>query len=217
MPSGFVALDGRSRRGRWEFVPHTGLYQRRGGRGLPSSVAPRCPSGARRGPPMCGDGRPRFGACSASVGRYRSRPSCGHGCHPSDLRVCPSRLIVKPDKIRVGRHWSNLACGLNGLLVNPPVEFGDIDGLLGMPWPGAFVAGLEFQDCFSHWLASPAFRRSLGVRHPATRRLCVHLFLPFGLGPSPEWNDRYVREVLRVVKLLRPSPRVIDSVGDLRL
>ena len=30
------------------------------------------------------------------------------GSYPPDLRVCPPHLIVKEDKVRVGRDWSNV-------------------------------------------------------------------------------------------------------------
>ena len=39
-----------------------------------------------------------------------------------------------------------------------------MDGFLSMLLPGAFVAGLDFEDCFLRWLASHACRRLLGVR-----------------------------------------------------
>ena len=104
-------------------------------------------------------------------------------CRPPDLRVRPSQFMVKPGKIRVARDRSNPACRLNGPLVVPLVEYGDMDGFLRLLPPGAFVAGLDIQDCLPQWLVSPARRRLQGVRHPVTLRLRVFLFLPFGLGP----------------------------------
>ena len=50
--------------------------------------------------------------------------------------------------------------------------------------PGAYMGGVDLQDCFLYWLVAPVRRRFLGVRHPLTGVLGVHLFLPFGLGPS---------------------------------
>ena len=67
------------------------------------------------------------------------------------------------------------------------------------------------------WFASPAGRRLLGVRHPVSQRLGVFLFLPFGLGTSPARNDNCAKEVLRLAPPARPSFRIIDSLGDLRL
>ena len=66
-------------------------------------------------------------------------------------------------------------------------------------------------------MASPERRQLLGVRRPVSGLLGVYLFPPFGLGPSPGWDDKCVREVLRVDRRMRPSLLVIDSVGDLRL
>ena len=107
------------------------------------------------------------------------------GCRPPDHRVCLSQPIAKPDKVRAAHDRSNPAYGPNEMLVNPPAEYGDMDGFLGIMSPGAFLAGLGLQDCFLHWLASPACRRLLGVRCPVAHHLAVHLFLPFGWGPSP--------------------------------
>ena len=45
------------------------------------------------------------------------------GSYPSDLRVCPSRLIVMRDKVRVAHDWSNALCPLNSVLDNRPVQF----------------------------------------------------------------------------------------------
>ena len=59
--------------------------------------------------------------------------------------------------------------------------------------------------------------RLLGVRHPATHRFGVYLSLPFVLSPAAGRNGRRVEEVLRAVKILRPSLRAIDFVGDPRL
>ena len=49
--------------------------------------------------------------------------------------------------------------------------------------PGAWAAGLDFQDCFMRRLLSPASRRSLGVRRHVSGRLGAFLFVPLGVGP----------------------------------
>ena len=43
--------------------------------------------------------------------------------------------------------WSSAAYGLNQLLVNPDVDYGDTDGSLWMLPPGAHMASVGFQDC----------------------------------------------------------------------
>ena len=139
------------------------------------------------------------------------------GSYPPDLRVCPSHLIVKGNKNRMVHDWSCAQYPLNALLVNRPVEYGAMDGFLSLLSPGAFMGGVDLQDCFLHWPVAPAHRRFLGVRHPTTGVLGVYLFLPFGLGPSPGINDGCVKEVLSVVRSQFPSLRVIDFVDDVRL
>ena len=67
------------------------------------------------------------------------------GCRPPDLRVCPPLSIAKPDKTRAGRDWPNAAYGLNGLLVNPSAEYGDMDGFQQTLAPGALAASMDFQ------------------------------------------------------------------------
>ena len=63
------------------------------------------------------------------------------GSHPPDLRVCPSHLIIKGDKVRAVRDWSCARYPLNAMLVNPPVEYGAMDDFLGMLTPGAYMGG----------------------------------------------------------------------------
>ena len=71
---------------------------------------------------------------------------------------------------------------LNSSPVNPPVRYGARGEFLSALVPGAYVVGVDLQDCSLHWLVAPSRRRCLGVRHPITGALGVYLFLPFGLG-----------------------------------
>ena len=48
--------------------------------------------------------------------------------------------------------WSDVAYGLKQLLVNPGADYGDMDSFLYLLPPGAYVAGLGFQNCFLRWL-----------------------------------------------------------------
>ena len=77
--------------------------------------------------------------------------------------------------------------------------------------------GVDLQDCFLHWLVATARRRFLEVRRPITGRLGVYLFLPFGLGPLPGWNDRCVKAILSVARSHIPALHIGDFVGDIRL
>ena len=91
----------------------------------------------------------------------------------------------------------------------------------------SLMAGLDFADCFWTWLLHPATRRFLGVREPGPsgEDLLCYLFTPFGLSPSPAFNDALVKEVLRVVRSWIVSsgqvrreevPDDSDFVDDLR-
>ena len=79
------------------------------------------------------------------------------------------------------------------------------------------MAGLDFQDCFLHWMVHASSRRRLGVRHPLSNRLGVFLFLPFGLAPAPGINDKNIAEVIRVCKLAVGQINIVAFVDDLRL
>ena len=79
------------------------------------------------------------------------------------------------------------------------------------------MGGVDFQDCFLRWLVAAAHRRFLGVRHPLSGVLGVYLFLPFGLGPSPGWNDGCVKAALSVARARFLSMHIVDFVGDIRL
>ena len=73
------------------------------------------------------------------------------------------------------------------------------------------MAGLDFQGCFLRRLVSSTCRRVLGVRH------VVYLFLPFGQGLSPGWDDLCVKEVPRVARPVRPPLQIIAFVGNPRM
>lgn len=139
-----------------------------------------------------------------------------HGA-PPDLRVCPSKLIIKPDKVRLVHDWSCANYPLNSLLPNPPVNYGTMDSFLAAMGPGSWMAGIDFRDCFLHWPIGPACRRWLGIKHPVTGLFGCYLFLPFGLGPAPGWNDICVKEVLRVAALAFPDLVLVDYVDDIRM
>ena len=145
----------------------------------------------------------------------------GEGACPPDLRVCPSRVKVKEDKVRAPHDWLNAVCPLNSALANPFVQYGTMDEFPSLTAPGAVMGDIDLQDCFLHWLAAPSRRRLLGVRHPATGFLGAYIFLlrvgttlgafgwysysrrsPSGLwlGPPPGRNDACVQALLKVAR-----------------
>ena len=104
----------------------------------------------------------------ASVGKITWYPE---GDVPPDLGVCPSQPIAKPGKVHTVHGWSNPKDGLNGVPLNPDVDYGASDSFPFRLRPGAFTAGPNLQDCFLRWLVFSASWRSMGVRHPASGRL----------------------------------------------
>ena len=76
---------------------------------------------------------------------------CPKWGHPGYSRVCPSLPLAPPDKIRMVRGRPNPSFGLKGILVNPNVDYGISGGRLSVLRPGAYVAGLDLQDCFLRW------------------------------------------------------------------
>ena len=50
---------------------------------------------------------------------------------------------------------------LNSLLANPPVRYGARGEFLSALAPGAYVVGVDPQNCFLHWLVAPPCRRCL--------------------------------------------------------
>ena len=137
---------------------------------------------------------------------------------PPDLAIAPSSVVLKPDKVRVVHDWSALQGGpLNAFMGPVEVFYGTMDQWLEMIYPGAWMAGIDFVDCFLHWMVHPSQRRLLGLRHPLTGTLGCYCFLPFGVGPCPGMNDWFVKRILRLVRLRFPSAAIIDFVDDLRL
>ena len=137
------------------------------------------------------------------------------GKFPSDLCVCPANIILKSSRARIVHDWSRV--GLNRFLYKPDVHYGTMDDFLAKMRPRGYMAGLDFKDCFLHWLVHSSSRRKLGVRHPITSQLGVFLFLPFGLSPAPGINDRNVGEVIRVCENAVRGVAVVAFVDDLRL
>ena len=80
----------------------------------------------------------------------------GEGAHPPDLRVCPSRVIAKGDKVRVARDRSNALFPLNSVLANPPAQYGTMGEFPVLPAPGAGSGGIDLQDCLLHSEAAPS-------------------------------------------------------------
>ena len=136
------------------------------------------------------------------------------GSYLPDLRARPSHLVVKTDKVRVVRNWPNVLFPLNSTLVNPPVDYGAMDGFRGLLRPGAFMGAIDLQGCFLRWLVSPSCRRRVGVRRPVGGIWGTFLFLPFGLGLSPGRNDACVKAGLKVVRF--PLLRIVGLADDLR-
>ena len=139
------------------------------------------------------------------------------GDEPPNLGICPLSVILKKDKTRVVHDWSNPGYALNKYLENRDVDYGTMDGWLRMITKNGYMAGLDVKDCFLHWMIAPKCRRMLGVEHPVNGKKGCYLFLPFGLGPSPGWNDGCIKEMIRVMLLRRPSMKIIDFVDDMRL
>ena len=134
---------------------------------------------------------------------------------PSDLCICPANIIIKGSRARIVHDLSKV--GLNGKLYVPGVNYGTMDELLRYIFPGCFIGGLDFQDCFLHWKVHATSCRRLDLRHPITNKVGVFLFLPFGLAPAPGINDANVGEVVRVCKNAVGGLHVVTFVDDLRL
>ena len=134
---------------------------------------------------------------------------------PAKLSVCPGNLILNGSRPRVVQDWTK--AGFDFHFSIPDVHYGTMDSFLEKLKPRAYMAGLDFRDCFSHWKIHEKSRRWLGLRHPITKLLGVFLFVPFGLGSAPGINDRNVSEVIRVCKLQTKDIEVVAFVDDLRL
>ena len=144
-----------------------------------------------------------------SLGGIRWYPE---GAYPPGLCVRPSHLTAEEDKVRAAQDWSDALYPLNSCLSNPPAQYGAMDDLLQLLTPGAFVGGIDLQDCFLRRLVAPSRRRYLGVRRPGAGVLGVYLFLPHGLGPAPGWNDVCVK----AVRANFPRLRAVDFADDMR-
>ena len=136
---------------------------------------------------------------------------------PDDLGICPLSVILKKDKTRVVHDWSNPKYQLNAFLENRDVDYGTLDGWVALLKKNGYMGGLDVKDCFLHWPMAPKHRRLLGVEHPVNGKKGCYLFLPFGLGPSPGWNDGCIKAMLKAVLRSRPDMRILDFVDDLRL
>ena len=122
----------------------------------------------------------------------------------------PRKVRIVPDRPLVGD-------GRNSVPVYLDVDYGAMGGFLSFLRRGAVMAGLELLGCFPRRSGAPASRRCLGVRHPVSGHFRMFLLLPFSLGPPHRWNGRFVKEVLQLALAARPSLRVADFVGDLRM
>ena len=91
-----------------------------------------------------------------------------------------------------------------------------MDDFLRALTPGVYMGGVDLQDCSLHWMVAPSRRRFFGVRRPLAGVLGVYLFQPFGLGPSPGWNDRCVKAALDAARPQSPRMHIVGFAGDIR-
>ena len=112
--------------------------------------------------------------------------------------------------------WPNLAYGLNRGSVGPGADCGTSGGYLSLLRPGAHVAGLYLQDVSLFWPVSPSSRRSPDAPRPVECRFGVYLFLSFGLGLFPGWNDRREKDVLLTSAAVPPPLRFICFAGEIK-
>ena len=83
---------------------------------------------------------------------------------PKDLNVCPSNLVIKTDRVRIVHDFSHPQAGINSALENRGVDYATIDRFIKPLRRHDFMAGIDFQDCFLHWLVAPEGRRLQGIR-----------------------------------------------------
>ena len=102
-------------------------------------------------------------------------------------------------------------------IVDLPVKYGAMDGLLGLLPPDTYMGGIDLQAYLLRWLVAASRRRYLDVRRPVSGVLGVYLFFPFGLGSPPEWGDFCVEVAVGAARSGFPTLRIFDFVGDLRL
>ena len=115
------------------------------------------------------------------------------------------------------RDWPNRDYGFNEALISPPVKYGDMEEFSRLLPPGAFMGGVAFQDCFLHWLVSPACRRYRVLKHRVSGWLRVYLFLPCWLRPPPGGSDCCVKLTRRVSRLEARTLKIIVRVDDARV
>ena len=73
-------------------------------------------------------------------------------------------LEVERSVLYLDREVCDRSCAqypLNSLLANPPVRYGARGEFLSALAPGAYVVGVDPQNCFLHWLVAPSRRRCL--------------------------------------------------------
>ena len=96
------------------------------------------------------------------------------------LRVYPSQLIAKPDRVRVARNWPNPGFGSTRVLLNLEVDYCAVGGSLALLSPGVFMAGSDLQDCPLRRIVPPTSWRFLEVRHPVAGRSASDPDQPLG-------------------------------------
>ena len=106
---------------------------------------------------------------------------------------------------------------LISVLGNSSVQFGTRVEFLSHLSPGALEGGINLQNCFLCRLVAPFCWRLLGVRRPVSGVMGAYHFLPFGLGPSPGWDDACVKTILQVGRSRFSRLRVADFADDIRL
>ena len=82
--------------------------------------------------------------CLERLSRIMCYPEGGA---PQYLRVRPSRLIAQPGKVRMAHYGSDRKYGRDGVLLGPDVDYGSLSSFPARVQPGAYMAGLDSQEC----------------------------------------------------------------------
>ena len=144
---------------------------------------------------------------------------------PHNLNVNPCALLLKlipsaaSDAADEQKYKARLLMDLSAGGVNPrvpgvPVSYGTVDQAVAMLSPNGFIYVIDLQDAFFNWRVDLESSFELGFYSPKRKCYGKYDYLPFGLGPSPGFNDASVKEILRLAKQ-HCNISVVDFVDDL--
>jgi hypothetical protein len=109
----------------------------------------------------------------------------------------PLGAVVKEDKFRLVVDCTKT--GLNAVSAKVECELDGLERLLAEAPKDSWLSKFDMADAFFHWPVDQTDCDLIGIQHPGTGQFFRYRFFPFGTSQAPAIQQRWAREIQRVL------------------